>query len=245
MTITCFIIDDEPHAVEALSLLIRRTPGLELSGSATDPLQALAVLNAAPLPMLLFLDVDMPELNGLELAGLIRGRCTIIFTTAYREYATEAFELQAADYLLKPFRYERFLQSILKAGKEIVARNNAGEQSYLTLFVKTGVQGKFVSVHPDEILYVSGAMNYIEIHLKDRIVMAYLTLSELLEQLPAGGFSRIHKSHFVNRQAIVSLETGQVHLLNDITLPIGRSYRAAFQEQMRPLLVLSKREQST
>jgi two-component system LytT family response regulator len=240
MTLTCYIVDDEPHALALLNDYILQTPGLTLAGSSLRPLEALNEITARP-PDITFLDVDMPDLNGIELAGLVRGLTTVVFTTSFREYGPEAFEKNAADYLLKPVSLERFLQCIRRVRDKLSPLATAAtERPYI--FIKTDVKGKLVRVELDRILYIEGMSNYLMIHLAGEKICAYLTLAELLEQLPAGRFSRIHKSYIVANGEIRSMEQGQVGLSDNVHLPIGRAFAAAFQQQMRPHLLLSKRD---
>jgi len=238
MNITCAIVDDEQPAIEVLQTFIQRTPGLDLVYYSTDPLAALNALVAAP-PMISFLDVDMPELSGLELAGLLDSRISIVFTTSYREFAVEAFERRAFDYLLKPVSYERFARCIqqfrslppLTAGKTPTAPS---------FFVKTGIRGQLTRVSIPDILYIEGADNYITIVTTQEKVMTYLSLKEIQEQLPGDSFVRIHKSHIVSTGAIQLVEPGQVRLKNHITLALGEAYREQFFRQISPFLLQKK-----
>jgi DNA-binding LytR/AlgR family response regulator len=231
MNLTCYIVDDEPHAIGVLKEFIAKTPGLELAGSTTDPLEALEVIAAEP-PALTFLDVDMPEVNGLQFAGMVNTQTTVIFTTAYREYAPEAFEKEAADYLLKPISYERFLVCIQRIRRNLAGKIPVSKNKSPYFFVKSGVKEKLLQVNVSDILYISGFDHYIEIHLKEQKIVTYLQLGEVLEKLPQEQFSRIHKSHIISHAFILSLEPGQVKLRDQTTLPIGRTYKAAFRAKI-------------
>lgn len=231
MNLSCYIVDDESHAIGVLKDFISKTPGLELVGSATDPLAALAVIAADP-PALTFLDIDMPGINGLQFAGLVNTQTTVIFTTAYREYGPEAFEKEAADYLLKPISYERFLACIQKIRRNFAGKTSVSKNLQPYFFVKSGVKEKLLQVNVAEILYISGFDHYVEIHLKEQKIVTYLKLGEVLEKLPEEQFSRIHKSHIISHAAILSLEPGQVKLRDQATLPIGRTFKAAFRAKI-------------
>jgi DNA-binding LytR/AlgR family response regulator len=244
MNLTCYLIDDEYHALEVLGEYIRQTPGLELIGQTTNPLTGLNAVTGADAPDLTFLDVDMPELSGLTLAGLINHHTTVIFTTAHREYAADAFEKDAADYLLKPIFYERFLHSVQKAQRRFA--NNVKTPASIektAVFVKTGIKGQVRSLQVADIVYARAALNYIEIILKADKIITYLKLDEMLAKLPAGQFSRIHKSYLVNHEFIQTMEYAQVRLktTEKITLPIGRTFRKNFREKMNDLLLISTR----
>jgi two-component system LytT family response regulator len=238
MNLTCYVIDDEFHAIELLTNYINKTPGLTLSGSATHPLTALQAINEGPPVSLTFLDIDMPDVSGLDLAGMIRSKTTVVFTTSYREYGPEAFERNAADYLLKPISYERFLSCIekIKDGQKA-----AGKQKDF-FFVKSDIKGKIVKVFIPGIRYITSLDNYVEIHLEKEKIIAYLTISELLGELPPGQFSRIQKSVVVAHQYIASVEHFHVRLQDQTVLPVGKIYSAAFLEQMRSVLLISKRQ---
>lgn len=239
MNISCYILDDEFHAIAILKDFISKTPGLELVGSSTAPLTALDEISSC-LPVLTFLDIDMPELNGMKFAGLVNSQTTIIFTTAYPEYAVEAFEKEAADYLLKPISYERFLLCIQKIRRNLSGKIQAGNTAQTAFFVKTGISEKLLRINFTDLRYITGADHYIEINLRQQKVITYLTLTEILEKLPAEHFSRIHKSHIVNHVFIQSLEPGQLKLQDQTVLPIGRAYRLAFRKKMQDAFLTSK-----
>jgi two-component system LytT family response regulator len=240
MELTCMIIDDEPHARELLTDYIQKTPGLSLQGSYANPLEALQVFSGPNPPALAFLDVDMPELNGLELAGLVNGMTTVIFTTSHREYAPEAFEKNAADYLLKPIGYPRFLAAVNKASARLLVRESS-EEPIGFFFLKTEVKGKLVRVNIPDIQYVESMGNYIQFYTAKEKIIAYLTLTEALEKLPREEFSRVHKSFAVAHHAIRVIEQGQLKLSDGTAIPIGRAYAESFMEAVRPFLLSSRR----
>lgn len=233
MNLTCYIVDDEFHAIEILSSFIIKTDGLELVGSSTKPLKALEEISSGITPNITFLDVDMPELSGLEFAGLVNDNTDIIFTTSYPEYALEAFEKEAMDYLLKPISYERFLKSIQKIRRNRTTDHSVGAAHDPFLSVKTGVKGRFIRVDVLAIRYIIASSNYIEIYVKEQKVLTYMSLVEILNKLPAGDFSRIHKSYIVNHRYINTLEYGQVKMTDKNVLPIGRVYHKDFHQKMK------------
>ncbi|MDB5141062.1 MAG: hypothetical protein JWR12_2978 [Mucilaginibacter sp.] len=243
MNLRCYIVDDEYHAIEILADYIQRTPGLELAGTSAHPLEALNKITACP-PDLVLVDVDMPELNGLELAGLVNVFSTVVFTTSYREYAPEAFEKEAADYLLKPITYERFLQCIQKIRRHRPLETPVSEPFPSFFFVKAGMKGKMIRVVIAEIIYISSALNYIEIHLQGQHILTYLSMAEVLQKLPEEQFSRIHNACIVNHAFIQSIEYAQVKLQNQTTLPVGRAFRQGFRLKMQEFFFSGKRDQA-
>lgn len=243
MSLRCYIIDDEFHAIEILRRYVEQTPGLTLGGCFNDPLAALEEVAGAG-PALIFLDVDMPTINGLTFAGMIGPGHTVIFTTSYREYALDAFEKNAADYLLKPISYERFLQCIQKIRGNMGGKTMPAMSTPTALFIKTGIKGKLTRLNISDIRYISAALNYIEIHLKEHKLITYLSLCEALEKLPAESFSMIHRSYIVHHDFIRSVEYAQLKLQDETMLPIGRAYRAAFRQKLNSEVLISKRDLS-
>lgn len=243
MQLSCYIIDDEYHSVEVIARYVAQTPGLELLGSSTDPLKALEMFAAGMAPAITFLDVDMPKLNGLDMADLIGSATVVIYTTSFREYAPEAFEKNAADYLLKPIIYPRFLKAVTKVSNQTLTGSN--EKAADHFFVKSNIKGKFRRVDIAEITHIENIGNYITIHLgrNKEPVTTYLTLSEVLTKLPEQNFTRIHQSFVVNHAFISSLEYAQVRLPEQISIPIGSTFRAAFREKMQRKMLISKRDQ--
>lgn len=242
MNLTCYIIDDEYHSVEVLEKYVNQTPGLELIGSSTNPLIALEEICKISTPDIVLLDVDMPQLNGLDVADLLGSACNIIFTTSYREYAPEAFEKDAVDYLLKPINYPRFLKAVTKVRSNVTSTNQITASPFF--FVKSNIKGKFNRITISDILYIENIGNYIIIHMNNEKITTYLTLMEVLSKLPAERFSRIHQSYIINHAAIQSLEYAQVRLTGDVSIPIGGTYRTRFREKIQPNLLISKRDKS-
>ena len=239
MNLTCYIIDDEPHAVEILSDYIGKTPGLQLLGTAQKPLKGLEEVSHLR-PAVIFLDVDMPEINGLALAELLGSQSIIVFTTAFSEYAVEAFNKEAADYLLKPISYYRFLKSIQKThGRFSINPSNSTSSS---VFIKTGIKGKMLQIDTGDISFVSAALNYVEIHLINQKIITYLTIEEVLGKLPSADFSRIHRSYIVKHDSIVFLEFNQVRLKDSTILPVGRAFQENFRNKLKSSFLISRRD---
>lgn len=236
--IRCMVVDDEPLAVEMLAGFIRRTPSLELAGVFTDPVTALSAISQQK-PALVFLDIQMPDLNGLELSRLLPSETRVVFTTAFRQYAFESYEVEALDYLLKPIRYQKFIEAVAKAERwigmqEAAAAQGTGYQSALSgpsakdrksAFIK--VEGEYRNIDFDDILYVSGLKDYVMIHLeseKDPLV-THLTMKAVEEMLPADRFMRVHRSHIVALEKICAVDAYGNILLGKVTIPVSDTYR--------------------
>lgn len=224
MNLRCLLIDDERPALELLESFIRRTPGLRIAARFTDPERALSNLNGLQFDVA-FLDVDMPGIGGLELAERLPKATKIVFTTAYRQYAVEAYEKAAADYLLKPFLYQRFLKCI----------GRLTERQHLPaayLYIKKAGDGVTVRVALHELMYVSAALNYVELHLADRKIRVYSGLEYLFKELPKN-FTKIHRSYIVNRNFIRMVAGQTIVLENGTMLPISRSHLTPLKDEIK------------
>ncbi|WP_266204466.1 LytR/AlgR family response regulator transcription factor [Pontibacter kalidii] len=241
---TCYVVDDEQHALVVLSRYIQNTPGLELKGAEENPLHALDAITSGKVSAdITFLDVDMPQLSGIDLTGLINSCTTVVFTTAYPDYAYQAFDKNAVDYLLKPISYERFLRAIAKVKEALKPRQivPAVEQNNAYFFVKADVKGKFVKVSLEDIIYVEAMQNYVVIHHAAERLTTYLSMKEVEEHLPTADFTRVHKSFIVNNAKVKSVEGNQIKLADESTVSLGPSYRTAFLDMINAKLLKSKR----
>lgn len=237
---TCYIVDDEMHAVEMLTTYITQTEGLELMGYSTSPLIALNAVTGNKPPDITFLDVEMPELSGLAFTELAKSHTRIVLTTAYQEFAVEAFEKEVFDYLLKPISYARFRKCIQRIERSHKTTDQQEKRDFF--YVKSEIKGRAVKVRVSDIMYVEGAQNYVKIHLGSGTIMPYLTMSEMEQYLPDEQFSRIHQSFIVNKEQIKAIEAGRVTLENNVTLTLGRHYKEPFLAQMTERLLQSKRK---
>ena len=214
MNLNCLIVDDEPLAVELLEAYVKRTPFLELKGAFTNAFDALALLEKETLD-LLFLDIQMPELNGLELSRLVGTQVKVIFTTAFEQYAVEGFKVDALDYLLKPISYPEFLRAAHKAlrWKEMAEAASSLEVREIAdaLFVRSG--NKFVKVQLSHILYIEGMQDYVKIYLDDNSqpVVTLNTMKDFEESL-SFPFLRIHRSYIINFDKVTMVERNRVFL---------------------------------
>ncbi|MFN8345753.1 MAG: LytTR family DNA-binding domain-containing protein [Spirosomataceae bacterium] len=223
--LTAIALDDEPAALQILQRYAEKVPFLELKATFESAPEALRYLHQYPVD-LLFLDIQMPDMLGTEFARLLKNTATqVVFVTAHADYALEGFELQALDYLLKPVEFSRFLQACNRAlGQKAKL---PGEAS--SLFVKDGYD--WVRVHLDEILYIQSDTNLLFIHERHRKVTTRMTLNEIIGQLPAEKFLRIHKSYIVALNAIHKIERHQVTVGNAV-IPLAGSYKTALEERL-------------
>jgi DNA-binding LytR/AlgR family response regulator len=237
--IKCFVLDDEPSAIDVLTHYIQQTPFLQLTGTGNNPLQALPLLNAQA-PDLLFSDIHMPDITGLDLVKSLRGKTKVIFCTAYTEFAAEGFELEVVDYLVKPVRFPRFVQAVQRAAYLIGGSTQqpapALEDDYI--YVKTELKGKLLKINLGDIDYIEGRRNYVSIHYNGQSALALLNMKDLEERLPAQHFIRVHKSHIVALRKITGIE-GSLVLVNNCNaeITLGDTYKSAFLEIMNAKLM--------
>ncbi len=214
MKLNCIIVDDEPVARKLLEEYIEDVDFLQLVGKAENPVKA-AVLLSSNKTDLLFLDINMPKMNGMEFLRSLTVLPLTIMTTAYTEYAIEGFELDVVDYLVKPFSYERFLKACTKAKEYYELKNrqteNTGNEPDLNyFFVKCN--GRIEKILYDELVYVEAMLNYVVLHTEDRKLICYLTIKGIAEQLPGSIFLKVHKSTIVNINKIKSIEGNQINM---------------------------------
>jgi two-component system LytT family response regulator len=225
-TINCVIVDDEPVARNVLETFVAKIPNLELVKSCKNAMEAFEVANQQKIDIF-FLDINMPDISGLSLAKSINQKAKIIFTTAYREYAVDGFNLQAVDYLLKPISFDRFLQSIHKyfEGVSFIDSEIKIEKSVLKndfIFVRS--DRKMIKINFDEIRYVESLSDYIKIHSADKTITTRETISNIETKLPAKNFLRIHRSYIVNLKKINSY-TNEFVEIGKNAIPISRTYK--------------------
>jgi len=233
MKIRCLIIDDKPLAIDILAAYAAKIPFLELAGSTTNPVNGLSLIRDGNID-LVFLDIQMPELNGLQFIKVAGTRCKVVLTTAYAKYALDGFEHDVIDYLLKPISFERFIRAAEKAYHHILQNKPVNKGTALEissscqteyLFVKT--EHRIQKVNLDDILYIEGLQNYITIHFASGRVVSLQTLKKIEEQLPAVKFKRVHKSYIIALGHITSIERSRITIGSDI-IPIGDNYRDEF-----------------
>ncbi len=228
MTVTCAIIDDEYPARILLGDYVKRIPYLELTGTFKNPMAAMAGLQESPAD-LLFLDIQMPELTGVEFLRSMPQKPVVIFTTAYPDYALEGYELDVCDYLLKPIAFERFVQAANKAAELIRLRRNVPGAAPEPIiqnegYISVKADHKIYRIGYSEILYIEGLREYVTFHTGQGKIVALESLKNLEEILPSERFMRVHKSYIVNRRKVISLYGNQLEI-GKTTIPIGKSYK--------------------
>jgi len=229
----CIAIDDEPRALEVIENYIGKIDFLKLTARFRDPFGAIDYLINNDID-LIFLDINMPGISGMDLAKVLKDQPMLIFTTAYSEYAIESYKLNAIDYLLKPFEFERFLQAVIKA-KELHSLKhgaikvglNPTEPENKSIHIKSGTETHHLRINT--IKYVEGMGNYITVYAGDRKIITYSSLKDFLDKLPERQFVRVHKSYIVSLEHLQSHENHQVKL-DGKTIPIGKNYREMFFE---------------
>lgn len=224
--IRCIVVDDEQAAIDVLVTYISQTPALELAGTFTNPVEALQVLDEEDI-QLVFLDVQMPELSGMDFIHTMQGKAHVILTTAYSEFALKGYDLDVVDYLVKPIRLARFLQGVQKA----IARVGEKKETTITratdhVFVKTGTKGKLQRISFEEIDYIEGMKNYVCFHIGKQKTLVYASMKEIEEHLPADQFMRVHKSYIIPINNILGIEGNMIRLKGvDDELLIGENYK--------------------
>lgn len=229
----CLIVDDETPAIRLLESYIKKVSFLELKASTTDPIEAIQIIEHEDLD-LVFLDIQMPTITGIQLSKIIKDKVSIIFTTAYPQFAIESYDLNAVDYLLKPFEFERFYSAILKIKPTKATKTH---QTKDFIFIKTDGKNNYEKVYTNDILYIEGLKNYVSLHLTNKQIITYNTLKHFESELPSSGFIKIHKSYIVSIQHIVKTDSLTVYLSNGDNLPIGDTYKKAFFEAINKLML--------
>ncbi|HAA16994.1 MAG TPA: DNA-binding response regulator [Cytophagales bacterium] len=240
MSLRAIAIDDEPIALQVVTTFAKRVPFLDLVDTFDSPFEAQPMLEAGDID-LLFLDINMPDLSGIEFLRSLAQPPLVIFTTAYEQYALEGFELDAVDYLLKPYAFERFLKAVTKAKKMKGGVTDASQEPTTPtvrlptaedyIFVK--VEHQTVRIPLDKLLFVEGQKDYLKLYLEDRArpVMTLKSMRSMVEVLQPFGFLRIHRSYLIPVHRLDSFKKNQVQI-GEHTLPIGDTYQATFQEKV-------------
>ena len=230
MTINCAIIDDEPLAAGLLESYVKKTPYLNLTGTYNSAITAMRDLRDNPVP-LLFLDIQMPELSGVEFAKILPKDTKIIFTTAFPRYALEGYKVNALDYLLKPISYEDFLRATEKAQDwyNMLQKREAYNDDRI-MFIKS--EYKLLRVHLDDILYVEGLKDYVRICLKNgEKIMSLMSMKKLEDYLPRPEFLRTHRSYIVHMPEVRSIDRFRI-VFGDIFIPISDNYKEEVQQYL-------------
>ncbi|MBO7366401.1 MAG: response regulator transcription factor [Bacteroidales bacterium] len=236
--IRCIIVDDEPLAIKMLENYVERTPFLKLEASYTDPVIALSGIREKE-PELVFLDIQMPDLNGMELSRMIPSGTRIIFTTAFKQFAFESYEVSALDFLLKPIRYLKFLEAAEKARKwfemKEAAESSAESRNAqkTSIFIKT--EGNMLKVLLSDIKYIEGMRDYVLVHTKTRKqpYVTHITMKAVEEMLPEDSFMRVHRSYIVALSSITSVSGTNDILIGDNLIHVSDAYRERFENYLK------------
>ncbi|MDH6354452.1 two-component system LytT family response regulator [Dysgonomonas sp. PH5-45] len=231
MKLKCVIIDDEPLAIDLLKSYVNQTPTLDLVGAFENPLEATELLRTGGVNIL-FLDINMPQISGMEFSKTIDSNIKVIFTTAYDQYALEGFRLNALDYLLKPVSYSEFLQAVNKAlewfrlletSESVAGSNNT------SIFIKSGYRMEKLDF--DNILYIENQKDYVKFHLEDEKepVSSLMSMQSLEEKLPSSRFMRVHRSFIVNLDKIKTIERNCI-VFGKEYIPVSDSYKERFMD---------------
>jgi len=237
--INCLIIDDEQSAINLIATYVSKLPYLALIDTATDPLEGLRIIHEKKID-LVFLDINMPDLSGLDFSKAVHNKCKVIFITASDQHALDGFELDAIDYLLKPVPFPRFLRAVQKA-KEVLEKTTEppAATGHDFIMVQGDTKGKLLKIELDDILYIEGMGNYVSIVCREQKILSLINLKDLEENLPAGKFVRVHKSFIVSIAHIDSVNGNFILLKHDskINISIGEAYKASFLHIMKQRLI--------
>jgi DNA-binding LytR/AlgR family response regulator len=232
MKLRCLVIDDKPLAIDILADYARKVPFLDLAATTTNPIEGLNIVREQKID-LVFLDIQMPELTGMQFIKIAGKQCKIVLTTAYTEYALDGYEHDVVDYLLKPIAFDRFYRAAEKALNLMIHQPVNGslnmpvafEQPAAYLFVKT--EHRIQKINLADILYVEALQNYVSLNTTAGRVMSLQPLKKIEEQLPGAEFVRVHKSYIISLRHISSVERSRI-FIGDVTIPVGDSYRDGF-----------------
>ena len=238
--IRCAVVDDEPLALGLMASYVKKTPFLELVGAYSSAVQAMQEMYDHPVD-LIFLDIQMPELNGLDYSRMVPAQTRVIFTTAFNQYALDGYKVNALDYLLKPISYPDFLQAANKAQEwfKLVQQGQQTQQNLPTqakeeeiidsIFVKSDY--KLIKIDLKDILYIEGLKDYVKIYQENstKPIMTLMSMKSLEEMLPANKFMRVHRSYIVHKEKIRMIEHNRI-VFGKVYIPIGDNYKQAFQD---------------
>ncbi|MDD3320362.1 MAG: LytTR family DNA-binding domain-containing protein [Paludibacter sp.] len=228
--INAIAIDDEPLALKVITSHCEKTDFINLQKTFTHPTEALKYLRRYPVD-LIFVDIQMPSMNGISLVKALQQKTMVIFTTAFSEYAVTSYELNAIDYLLKPINHKRFQLAVNKANEyyNFINKQNTSEDKHI--FIRADFS--LVKIHLTDILYIEGLADYLKIYMKDRkTIVARMTMKDMIEKLPSNDFIRVHRSFIIPFSSIQSVRNDIIYLTEQ-EIPIGRTYKDEFYKLYR------------
>ncbi|MWW23997.1 LytR/AlgR family response regulator transcription factor [Algibacter lectus] len=237
----CVIIDDEPLAIDVVESYVQQVGGIEIVAKCTNPLEAIILLNKHQVD-LVFLDIEMPNLTGIDLVKTIDNMPQFIFTTAYPEYALDGFNLNATDYLVKPIPFHRFLKAISRAKEKYELENKVVVSPQVTetaapvavnnfIFVKSEYEN--IKINIDTIIYLQGLKDYIKIYTSDtqKPILTLSSFKDILDKLPPSKFIRVHKSYVVSIEHIKAIQKSKI-LVADMRIPVGETYKDTVMKRL-------------
>ena len=233
----CYIIDDESHAIDTLVKYAKDSGILEVVGTSQRPMEAVNYINEHQDIDITFLDIDMPDISGLDVADLIYNNTAIIFTTGHDSYAVEGFNKNISDFLLKPISFVRFVKSLNKVIESLKKSNTKSDKYF---FVNPGTKGKVLKINFDDVEYIEGLNNYIVIHTPTDKHVIYLTMKEMEAGLPADIFIRVHKSHIVNINKVTQIEGNKV-IIDKKIVPVGSSFKDILAQKINTHIIKTHR----
>ncbi|MRI01189.1 response regulator [Kriegella sp. EG-1] len=233
----CIIIDDEPLAIEVLENYCENIDFLNLLSCYTNSLEAISTIKEKKID-LIFCDIEMPQISGIDFIRSLDNRPLFIFTTAYSQYAVEGFNLNAVDYLVKPIPYHRFIKAVSRAKELLTLKekpitgnvfSSHGEVNETQKFIFVKSEYESIKISLDEIEYIQGLKDYLKIHIRNtnKAVLTLMNFKEILDRLPSNQFLRVHKSFIVNVEYIKTVQRNKI-VINDVRIPIGESYKVEF-----------------
>lgn len=237
--IKCVIIDDEQPSINVLKGYIQKIPGLQLVGTAINPIEGIELVRGTRAEVV-FLDIQMDEMNGIEVKQVLDPSVKVVFCTAYSEFAVTSYDLDAVDYLIKPIAFGRFVKAVQKLSDKLLPGISTFEViPHDYFYVKAEHKGKMIKIDIDDIDYIESRSNYVAFYRGSDVTLAYLTMKDLELRLPPSQFTRVHKSYIVALNRITAFENGSLLLKGkSARIPLGNNYKEAFMEKMKGKLFL-------
>jgi DNA-binding LytR/AlgR family response regulator len=238
--LNCIAIDDEPSALKIIREFCSKIQAVNIVGTFTNPYDAIHTINNNQVD-LIFLDIVMPQISGLEFLKTLYNPPMVIFTTAFKEFAFEGFDYDAVDFLVKPIAFDRFLKAVNKAFQLLRLKNPVIKASEETSTISQGflmVKVEYTTIRIDlnDILYIEGLKDYVKIHTEGKLILTKTTMKNIIEKLPSGSFLRVHKSYIISLEKIDMIENSRIVIGNQ-RIPIGESFRSSFFEVINRNLI--------